>query len=954
MSSMPDATISIDLAKSCDVTKFSPEQLLQQEAFVRFGILLENAINSIDTNEKSRRVHNAIFIGGSRGSGKTTFMLNAEYISNDHLKDCLFLDLIDPTLLHNNEKFLSIILGLLANYVDKNQNGANFCNSNDFKANILQDFYKSLQKAATALDTIESDKCSGIDAMIANQNGLQLEENLNDIFSLLLKIYGKKLIVIRIDDIDMSFHHGYEILETVRKYLSSQYVLPIICGEMKQYRLIVERQFAENGQYPMFNKNGDDSELHDHAIPVAPDKKFAKRYKFLLEHRSLPQSITDGRVAYSNYAEHIVELAEKYLTKLFPKHLQINLISDVLGLLRNNGYAIITISNDEIRIPFEKLFDLDTRLRHYKIHRNYDPNHSLPNNPRELFQYLNSQLNFYKEVMSRIGAKSICNKAKNDTISDVKAVWKSTDCLSTLENNCNDLSIFLGIYRLFLTNLVQFTKYDISNEQLHMECLANLKAIVSQESALIFKYSTFFIDNMLDNDYGFLTPYANPYFKINPEYAMSFNRKTKIWKGISITSTLKKEEKDPTQLNRLGEFFFYMISEDNYYTTKEVACMPYSGRLITHIINSITPYHDPKALGINNDSEKTNAKQLKTNELIWKYNYISDHLSEITRRPYLCELSRTKVDGMLDELYFSKGNTYTFGNKAQFILDELSYASSHTIFATNNNNSNPNNTLNNYLIQCNDFGRQALNCMMLFPAGFLHKVLNHYFSNQIVFRKKIANEQDSVYTYIQRSLLMFLNAFAVFLNPASTVVEQNIAISDKFNLTETMERDRAYISNIYPLLKPIEARNTQTGIINVMTPNNQNLFMELCKHPIFHIFLPEFSDVLLTLNMKFDDLYIDENAIKEKYRITSEQKEIIRNQQEKLRHKRDRETTIHNQKYNQFREEVNILSTLMLSVFTDQEEYDDDDKSKYFMKKFIEFLEASTEKNKRIVKKNLV
>ena len=684
---MSDNTIRIDLSKSCDVTRFNNEALLQRDAYMKFNELLrssvevaENFDNITDEKEKKykRHVHNAIFVGGSRGSGKTTFLVNVERgmdkgEDKSIRKDCLFLDIIDPTLLHNNEKFLSIVLGLLANYVDKHQECVNDHNSGDYSNMGIQEFYKNLQNAASAMETIENGKCSGVDAMIANQNGLQLEEYLNKVYSLFLKMFGKKLVVIRIDDIDMSFHHGYEVLETIRKYLSSPYVLPVICGDMKQYRLIVEREFASKGEYPKFNKDGTDDDLQGNILPDAPDEEFGERYYYLLEHRAMPQSITDGRINCNKYAGHIVDLTSKYLTKLFPKNKQISL-HNVIVLLRKNGYAIIRSENNQYLIPFEKLFEFDVELRNYRINRNYDLNHELPNNARELFQYLSCQLQFLLDVMVAINASNICNKIKGFDIVNIKKVWANINCLYELEESSKRGIDFIHIYRKYLVNLTEFLKYDVKREQLYLESMANLQAIIYQGKSLYFDYKSFFIDDSMNDEYGFLTPFANPYFKVEPEYAAYDYENSDIWRGLYVNQK--------TSLDMLSKYFFYLVTENNYYTTNVNINMPFSGRLITQIITSMSPTHYRDYDKIEHNGDKTEAQQVdEILEPAWLLNFFTYNLTDLSKRPYLCELSRTKVDGVLDELFkdvktanSEENNRDDIVNRRNFNISGLKYS----------------------------------------------------------------------------------------------------------------------------------------------------------------------------------------------------------------------------------------------------------------------------------------
>lgn len=195
-----------------------------------------------------QRTHNTIFINGKRGSGKTQFLLSIEnYITreqnnepNSNSCQFYFFKPIDPTLLHDNENFLTIIVAMILNHIE------NTCKLNDLSKHEKTEFYTLLSDVSKAIDGTIHCKCvegNSLETIAQDQSSLKLERYINKFFKLVLKIVKRKKLVILIDDIDMALNKGFEVLEVVRKYLSSSHVIPIVTGDIDLYSSIIEKDF---------------------------------------------------------------------------------------------------------------------------------------------------------------------------------------------------------------------------------------------------------------------------------------------------------------------------------------------------------------------------------------------------------------------------------------------------------------------------------------------------------------------------------------------------------------------------------------------------------------------------------------------------------------------------------------------------------------------------------------
>jgi tetratricopeptide (TPR) repeat protein len=297
--------LSIDNATSLDRNQL--QSLLHASVYEKLVNSLQNKLQATEnhslcnqseidsSNSYIDEIHSAIFLDGERGSGKTFFLKNIElYLGEknpDMLDQLYFFNPIDPTILHKNESFLTIIIAKILNRL-RNK-------IEQLKENEKRNFYDSLRTLAESIDATLScgdNKCQSAIKMIAiDQSGLSLRDQLNDFLCLIrYKVLGGKKLVLLIDDVDMAFDHGFEVLEVLRKYLSCSHVIPIVTGDIELYRQIVKSHFIKNLEKPL--------EYPDNIDEIDFD---IKEYDFAIKKYQI--------TTYS-------ELTRHYLSKLFPRN----------------------------------------------------------------------------------------------------------------------------------------------------------------------------------------------------------------------------------------------------------------------------------------------------------------------------------------------------------------------------------------------------------------------------------------------------------------------------------------------------------------------------------------------------------------------------------------------------------------------------------------------------------
>lgn len=266
---------------------------LQEEAYGKIRELFKEYNDKMPKEPQDIsecRTRNTALIVGGRGSGKTYFLLNiSKYLkktdepkkSDEKIADNFhFFAPIDPTLLHKNENFLTVILAKILNELEKRKCDEKLNDEDKRK------FYEKLAQVAEAIDGFDGERKNAFQIISSDQSGLRLEQYIHEFFGLVSKTLGNKQLVLLIDDVDMAFEKGYEVLETVRKYLASPYVISVVTGDMCLYERIIHKEFADN---------------------------------LSLKQKELDGYMEEGaeRLCREGKKEFVVKLAEDYLGKLF-------------------------------------------------------------------------------------------------------------------------------------------------------------------------------------------------------------------------------------------------------------------------------------------------------------------------------------------------------------------------------------------------------------------------------------------------------------------------------------------------------------------------------------------------------------------------------------------------------------------------------------------------------------
>jgi hypothetical protein len=334
---MTETPLIIDLSITGTGRFTKASDILQRDAIKRLDSLIIEQVNGIseesedsyakvkETSLSYNRLHNAMLIEGGRGSGKTTFLLNALHRLNaapklDKSTDpdiakvaekLHVLPMVDPTLIETKENIIIVILSMIEAAI------ADVADDSGKMEKVRQ----SLAEGLGLLDGIGPDSAYGNeweDATWVMSRGLHKAKK-GRMFELKFGVYletalamlNKKAFVIAFDDVDTNFSHGHTILETIRKYLTSPRLVLLLSGDLDLYGRLLRRN--------IYGTFGEQVLKHDPDV-IGDDKR--------------------------NLGHAVLELEEQYLLKIVPPQNRIAMLP-LGGIMQGSGVCIKTSLHED-------------------------------------------------------------------------------------------------------------------------------------------------------------------------------------------------------------------------------------------------------------------------------------------------------------------------------------------------------------------------------------------------------------------------------------------------------------------------------------------------------------------------------------------------------------------------------------------------------------------------------
>ncbi|KIP75167.1 hypothetical protein SN10_08695 [Vibrio harveyi] len=265
--------------------------------------------------KKTNLAHNSIFLTGERGSGKTVFLRNVESIwihknEQELENDIGFLDVIDPTMLMNNDSFANVVVAEIYRKVEDHCSDKNV-NSTDRSA-----FYNALKSLSESLGKQdEFNGHSGVDKILRYNSGIQVEKNFHRYVEEAIKILSCSALVLPIDDVDMSLQKAHEVIDDVRRLLGCPYIIPIVSGDVALYQQMINVDFDDRAY-----KKYSNIDLQRSGIELAKDLSDEYLKKVFPAQMRLPLN-SIARVMYSLSVREGAEErdATQYIDKFYNK-----------------------------------------------------------------------------------------------------------------------------------------------------------------------------------------------------------------------------------------------------------------------------------------------------------------------------------------------------------------------------------------------------------------------------------------------------------------------------------------------------------------------------------------------------------------------------------------------------------------------------------------------------------
>ena len=258
-------TIIIDLDNSLYAHAFTSEQQIHQEDLDKAMDIIQNQVNRLDLNEDAdvylSRIYRTIGVFGDRGSGKTSFMISLLNRCKNEMKTVEVLRMIDPTLVEHKKPIVLCVIAMIQQKVETVLQQQECRGKGDayVQRREWDKLMERISRGIIAIDKVGKDYDNSMwqDEAYVMRTGLAkvkdanaFEENIRAMIDAALKILGKDAFLLAFDDIDVDVEQGWNVLESLRRYLSDTHIISIVSGNIKLYGALVRYELGQNLKMP--------------------------------------------------------------------------------------------------------------------------------------------------------------------------------------------------------------------------------------------------------------------------------------------------------------------------------------------------------------------------------------------------------------------------------------------------------------------------------------------------------------------------------------------------------------------------------------------------------------------------------------------------------------------------------------------------------------------------------
>lgn len=199
-----------------------------------------------------RTPNNIIAFLGDRGTGKTSCMRSMVSSCRKQHKEWMFTDEIDPSFFDEKHNILEILVGeLYGKFRKASAEWDCLTHEKQDKLRNINSLFRSVKSAFRYFDKNElvDEYESETDCLKHLNDGGNLRQLLKKLIANLLDYYGKEMLVISIDDLDLNIQHSYVMMEQIRKYMILPRVAILIAARYVQLFdsicLVLERHYEK-------------------------------------------------------------------------------------------------------------------------------------------------------------------------------------------------------------------------------------------------------------------------------------------------------------------------------------------------------------------------------------------------------------------------------------------------------------------------------------------------------------------------------------------------------------------------------------------------------------------------------------------------------------------------------------------------------------------------------------
>lgn len=258
-------TIIIDLDNSLYAHAFTSEHQIHQEDLDKAMGIIQNQVKRLDLNEDAdvflSHIYRTIGVFGDRGSGKTSFMISLLNRCKNEMKKVEVLRMIDPTLVEHKKPIVLCVIAMIQQKVEAMLQRQECRGKGEayVQRREWDKLMERISRGIIAIDKVGKDYDNSMwqDEAYVMHTGLAkvkdantFEENIRAMINAALKILGKDAFLLAFDDIDVDVEQGWNVLESLRRYLSDTHIISIVSGNIKLYGALVRYELGRNLKMP--------------------------------------------------------------------------------------------------------------------------------------------------------------------------------------------------------------------------------------------------------------------------------------------------------------------------------------------------------------------------------------------------------------------------------------------------------------------------------------------------------------------------------------------------------------------------------------------------------------------------------------------------------------------------------------------------------------------------------